>query len=864
MLVPASVSLKRPADNLLNSLSVTSATGIPAEAVQALHVDFGPPSSIGSGGTGDVSTLAAQRGEDNGFLSGKAYGRHCEPFLCMSVGTNGQLLFPEHWREFRKWHDSRHKLLMSPSPPGSTLGKLQYSDWKPWLLRFIYAHRYFNIFASAGDDCSDPSFDMALINHPGGGSSSAMGGLRPPDLGSTRPADIADFSYASGSKGTVAATSGTNVTDSGTAIGDVSRSGQGPQEAPTSSQAGSEGTGEDRGEGRGCGKEGIFAGGLSGTPVRSLSRYDLCLQQVPAAPGVAKDRGTLSSVLNNTQAVPGLVILVLANRGQADFLQNWACSARSVGVTRFVVFAPGDPSFAAELHQLGYTVVTDGAFFPLPSEPRMAAPSATAGSNASFPDADPYTQAGNSYSGAEESATWEARPPRASRHLLGATKVRRAIRVRRPVPGTVGTAMRDRMAHPSRVMSRNQFFKALQRMVVVSQQGPAWTTASHNAPGLQNAPLPTKSCQQGIAPGNETDGQSKSGQALSTSSAAVDFGTVDYQTLIMMRSAMLMEVLALGYRVLLADIDAVWLRNPLPHMLARARDENLDVLAQDDSDGVCGGFMFLDGSRMAARVTWATVLWRHATIVRDARKKGCMGYFNVNEQFAFNVMLKTGETAVTPRVPLVGLGAQALLWAGIFPNKLKVNLGNGSITDPWGYSIDQSMVCEGKPCDVLHNVLIGLINQADVQYWDVVKARRKAGFPSRHMFGLQESPQFPRDGRFLDEPPPMEYLPKYALLNHNLFPDGHRFFDGLLPAGTEVMVVHNNMIVGKVNKLRRFREGPKPSKSAAAVPVQTGSHGASAASQDGTSNAVTTSSSNKSPGLWLIDDFDQSCLALVC
>jgi hypothetical protein len=46
-------------------------------------------------------------------------------------------------------------------------------------------------------------------------------------------------------------------------------------------------------------------------------------------------------------------------------------------------------------------------------------------------------------------------------------------------------------------------------------------------------------------------------------SAEASFGSVQYQELILFRTETVMELLLLGFRPIIADIDAVWLRDPL-------------------------------------------------------------------------------------------------------------------------------------------------------------------------------------------------------------------------------------------------------------------------------------------------------------
>jgi hypothetical protein len=55
----------------------------------------------------------------------------------------------------------------------------------------------------------------------------------------------------------------------------------------------------------------------------------------------------------------------------------------------------------------------------------------------------------------------------------------------------------------------------------------------------------------------------------------------------------------LNYKVLVADVDAVWRHNPLPYLQQHLGDS--DLLGQNDNPGVgqiCGGFMLLANTQV--------------------------------------------------------------------------------------------------------------------------------------------------------------------------------------------------------------------------------------------------------------------------
>eukprot|EP00899_Mesostigma_viride_P024055 jgi/Mesvir1/4834/Mv11116-RA.4 len=771
---------------------------------------------------------------------------------------------------------------MPPVPSANTFSNANetFSDWTPWLLRFIYARKYFTVYASIGSDRS-------LSGSPDG-SDSIPG--RVASLPTAQPGVPSSASFTSGVN---------SVADAG---------------LKTSAR------GIDC---LGATSSGVVAADGPSLPLASMPRYDLCLKSVLAAPGVARDRWTFSEVLRSTQAAPGFVVVLLANRGQGDFLQNWACSARAVGVTRFIVFVPGDPGYAAELQQLGFTVATDEAFFPLPMDHDAA------GRNARTPESEQgRAQDAQALLQGQAQAGWQApgqgqegalrrthiftgqpeqthaKPgiaaglgqggfgsqPVTSEQGRAASQSRRRMQQvghqRRMVPGMSGMQQRHGgPPFPQQAVSgmgpglRLFSARAVMRQQQLRDMGsshPPWSQGATGFPQVaQEAQEGDASIQVGgvavgrpealgglghvggrrrddrqvfktsTAPAEPAAAPADPGAVLMAARAGVgsigggsanappiprsvvDFGSVDYQVLMLMRTAIVMEVLALGYDMIIADIDAVWLQNPIPHVLARARHEGLDVLGQSDITTICGGFVYLRGSGVVARAMWATILWRHAKVVRDARQRGHLVHRQAHEQFILAALLQTKETVVEPRDQSVGLGAHALLFAGIYPNHAENVRYKDGMADPWGY-VNPAEACEGKPCDVVNNLLSGFVNEnTTLTVGALVRARK----------GRPPPPPLPVEDWSHEQPRREEYLPRYKLLELTRFPDGKHYFEGLLPTYTDVMVVHNNWIVGKANKLKRFRAGPKPPKG---------------------------TSANNNPPLWLIDDFDQACLVLKC
>eukprot|EP00899_Mesostigma_viride_P024066 jgi/Mesvir1/4844/Mv11122-RA.1 len=267
-----------------------------------------------------------------GDLEKDIYQRQTTPFMYSLVGTWGQLMFPEHWREFRDWYDQRRALGLRPYLPGtkSNVWYLRKGEaiWTPWFTRFIYSRRYFNIYTSlAGGRSLSISQRDAGVNY--------AKTLGPDALLVQRPDDAVRVGLpafrASGSSRTTEAPEHSVVTG-------------GENGAATNGQEGSW-----QGTQAGTGQGGMFAEDWAMPPLSSLPRYDLCLHRVASAPGFAMDSDALPEVLKEAESAPNFVVLLMATRDEHEFLQNWACSARPAGVKHFLLFVPGDPEYAAKL-----------------------------------------------------------------------------------------------------------------------------------------------------------------------------------------------------------------------------------------------------------------------------------------------------------------------------------------------------------------------------------------------------------------------------------------------------------------------------------------------------------------------------------
>jgi hypothetical protein len=79
-----------------------------------------------------------------------------QPYLYRLVGTWGQVLFPEHWREFREYFDRRRFSNPDTKPYLSGLLSNEWYKksgeklWTPWIIRWAIVKDYYNLYANTG------------------------------------------------------------------------------------------------------------------------------------------------------------------------------------------------------------------------------------------------------------------------------------------------------------------------------------------------------------------------------------------------------------------------------------------------------------------------------------------------------------------------------------------------------------------------------------------------------------------------------------------------------------------------------------------------------------------------------------------
>lgn len=148
-----------------------------------------------------------------------------------------------------------------------------------------------------------------------------------------------------------------------------------------------------------------------------------------------------------------------------------------------------------------------------------------------------------------------------------------------------------------------------------------------------------------------------------TTKAFADFGTLSYQQLILERTECAMELLMLGFKPIIADIDTVWLRNPLDFIEYPTRAgpvnatghpyQTYDIAFTDDVGEVCGCFVVLTNTPHAIHF-WRTVLQRHRDLVVNATVNGAglLKEFADSEQKILTDLLykKQYEYGITARL----------------------------------------------------------------------------------------------------------------------------------------------------------------------------------------------------------------------
>jgi rhamnogalacturonan II specific xylosyltransferase len=85
------------------------------------------------------------------------------------------------------------------------------------------------------------------------------------------------------------------------------------------------------------------------------------------------------------------------------------------------------------------------------------------------------------------------------------------------------------------------------------------------------------------------------------------------------RTVIVGKILEMGFNVLVADIDSVWMKDPFPAIFIEA-NRMYDIIAQNDKwkDGnnLCGGFLLLR-SKPHVLELWNELIRKHAQMLKD-------------------------------------------------------------------------------------------------------------------------------------------------------------------------------------------------------------------------------------------------------
>ena len=171
----------------------------------------------------------------------------------------------------------------------------------------------------------------------------------------------------------------------------------------------------------------------------------------------------------------------------------------------------------------------------------------------------------------------------------------------------------------------------------------------------------------------ELDDDDAYGPAKSASVAK--FGTVLYQYLILQRTRVVHELLLLGFKPIIADIDTVWKKDPLSIVDSYLNSREFDLATCYDEKEICGCFLALNNNDDSI-LFWDEVHRRHKDIVAsnigtDPATSKLQNDFADSEQKVLTNLLLGGEYAkVGRRLRVVTLPRS------LFPSGIQVHTTN--------------------------------------------------------------------------------------------------------------------------------------------------------------------------------------------
>ena len=125
-----------------------------------------------------------------------------------------------------------------------------------------------------------------------------------------------------------------------------------------------------------------------------------------------------------------------------------------------------------------------------------------------------------------------------------------------------------------------------------------------------------------------------------TVNAQLNYGTVEYQQLILERTLLVQRMLRLGVNVIIADIDAVWLSDPSAHFHAAPRRDAMAPVDGYNDEWVCGGLVYLRNTSRTQRA-WDVVAAHHMTMVDEALQRGHLKWQDESEQAFISTYFRT-------------------------------------------------------------------------------------------------------------------------------------------------------------------------------------------------------------------------------
>jgi len=122
-----------------------------------------------------------------------------------------------------------------------------------------------------------------------------------------------------------------------------------------------------------------------------------------------------------------------------------------------------------------------------------------------------------------------------------------------------------------------------------------------------------------------------------------DFGTLLYQELILFRTETVMNLLLLGFNPVIADIDTVWLEDPLKILRLEQTAQKFDVAVTNDRGEVCGCFIALQNT-VDSLVFWRQVSRLHRQLLIQGRQvpESTREFSDSEQKILTNLLLHKG------------------------------------------------------------------------------------------------------------------------------------------------------------------------------------------------------------------------------